>query len=45
MRYTVHKKIYKVSLFGPNDDWKNNQIHNTGHLAAVSQMVKYVDSI
>ena len=23
MRYTVHKNLYKVSLFGPNDDWKN----------------------
>jgi hypothetical protein len=23
MRYTVHKKLYKVSLFGINDDWRS----------------------
>ena len=22
MRYTKYKKLYKVSLFGPNDDWR-----------------------
>ena len=24
MRYTKYKKIYKVSLFGPNDEWRVN---------------------
>ena len=24
MRYTKYKKLYKVSLFGNNDEWKNN---------------------